>query len=114
MNLDGLGLKAALPRQAHPSFFETTVVEVEDPANPLAKRIITHFDIEEILAQPAWDVRDMQEKATANLVLRGWTKNFDGVMVPPEKRPAHQVVVTKKAASPKKTAKKKPTPKKKP
>lgn len=93
------------PVHPYPGFFETTVVEVADGP------VITHHDIEAILARPEWDIRDMQAKATANLILRGWTKNFDGVMVPPEQQ--ESVFVTKSTA-PKKKPAKKTTAKKKP
>lgn len=92
----------APPQQAQPSFYETTVAEV------MGGPAITHREVEVIAAQPPWDIRDMQAKATANLILRGWTKNGDGVMVPPKQESAF---VTKKTTA-KKPAKKS-TPRKK-
>jgi hypothetical protein len=95
----------AIPVHPQPSIFETTVVNVETTESPA--RVITHHDIEVILAEPAWDVKDMQAKATANLILRGWRKNPEGVMVAPEPtKPAHKVTTTKGPAK-KTTASKK-------
>lgn len=99
------------PIHPHPGFFETTVAEVADGP------VITHHDIEAILARPQWDIRDMQMKVTANLVLRGWTKNEDGVFVAPPPEPvARQVLgqVGHHSPQPKKKPAKKATPKKKP
>lgn len=94
-----------IPQHPQPSFFETTEAAIEYAGDPLVTRVVTHLDIEVILAQPQWDIRDMQAKVTANLILRGWLKNQDGVMVPPEKGKG-SAFITKKAAPKKKPAKK--------
>lgn len=69
------------PVHPYPSFFETTVVNVETPDGPA--RVVTHLDIEAILRRKPWDVRDTRAKAEASMILRGWKKNVHGVMVAP-------------------------------
>lgn len=49
-----------IPVHPEPSIFETTVVEVDG-------KVITHVDIEEILAQPKWTAAALRAKVEAQM-----------------------------------------------